>query len=92
MNTGTLPQTDLSQYAPIIVGAAKTIEGSGSSDSRQNVTSLGEYLGKPVINMANPNEKGRPFTVGMSKAKTILANIKQLEAFVKSEGKSIEVA
>ena len=50
---------------------------------------LGEYKGKPVISLMKMEDDKFPFTFGINKAQLILANIGEIQSFVKeNEGKN----
>ena len=85
----THQQIDLSTIPPIVVKTVKTKSNSSVSSGEAKTTNLGTYKEKPVINMFQKNNK--PFSIGLSKAETIVRNYKQIEAFLKSEGKNIDV-
>ena len=45
-----------------------------------------EFKGRPVIKLKRSEEDTYPFTFGLGKARLILENIKEIEAFVKENG------
>ena len=85
----TAMQIDLSKIPPIPVKIVHSKNNSSQISGEAKATNLGTYKEKPVINMFQKNNK--PFSIGLAKAETIVRNYKQIEAFVKSEGKSIDV-
>lgn len=56
--------------------------------SESTIPTISEFNGRPTI-LLNPGSK-YPFSLGMAKAKLVLRNVSFLQAFVDSEGTSVE--
>lgn len=52
------------------------------------MTERTEYKGRPILVLKNKEDDKYPFSFGAGKAKLILANIKDIEQFVKEQEKT----
>ena len=56
--------------------------------SESSIPVISEYQGKPTI-LLNPGARF-PFSMGLGKARQVLANMRFIQAFVDSNGTSVE--
>jgi len=67
---------------------AKTKEAK--TKKLEPLSTLGEFNGKPTISLKRSETDNFGFNFGLGKARLILANIDAIEAFVESDGKSLD--
>lgn len=67
---------------------SRSDEAPNGVNSESSIPVVQDFKGKPTICL-NPNSK-YPFSMGLAKCRTVLANISYIQKFVDSQGTTVE--